>query len=141
MSDTEASFSIARVAKFSALYMAATILAGLAARLVLPRVGVDGGVVGSANPFWRNIWFAIPAWIAVLWVYWELARRYPASYWYSAAAVSVISNALLWLLLVLTQPDFARLVGSSYALNALYQEVIVIFLAAALSRRVRFVFK
>jgi hypothetical protein len=134
----QTSFSVARVAKFSALYVAATLLAGLVARLVLPRVGVEWGDIDSAHPFLRNIWFALPAWSAVLWVYWLLARRYPASYWYSAVSISLASNGALWVLLVLTQPMRAHQLGTSYALNALYQEAIVINLAALLSRRVKF---
>lgn len=134
----DSSLSIARVARFSALYILATFLAGLVARLLLPRIGVQMGDVGSAHPFWRNIWFAIPAWSAVLWVYWLLARRYPVGYWYSAASVSVASNIVLWVLMNLAAPALAWQLGSSYALQAFYQEVVVIGLAALLSRRVKF---
>ena len=82
------SYSIARVAKFSALYIGATFVAGLVASLILRRIGAEVGGVGSEHPFWRNIWFALPAWSAALLVYWGLARRHPESYWYTAVSVS-----------------------------------------------------
>lgn len=133
-------YSISRVAKFSALYAVATFVAGLAASLVLPRMGVEMGGVGSEHPFWRSIWFALPAWAAALLVYWALARRYPEDYWYTAISVSLASNVLLlWGILRLTQPMLIQRLGISYVTQALYQEGIVICLAALLSRRVRFI--
>ena len=132
------SYSIARVARFSALYIAATFLAGLAARLVLPRLGVEMGGLNSEHPFWRNVWFALPAWAAMLLIYWRLARLHPDSYWYTAASISLAANVLLWGLLRLAQPMLIQHLGVSYISRALYQEVAVICLAALLSRRVRF---
>src|SRR5688572_1868018 len=132
------SYSIARVARFSALYIAATFLAGLAARLVLPRLGVEMGGLNSEHPFWRNVWFALPAWAAVLLIYWRLARLHPDSYWYTAVSISLASNVLLWGFLRLAQPMLIQRLGVSYITQALYQEVVVICLAALLSRRVRF---
>jgi hypothetical protein len=120
------------------LYVVATFLAGLAARLVLPQLGVEVGGVDSQHPFWRNISFALPAWFAVLLVYWSLARRHPDVYWYTAVSVSLASNVLLWGFLRLAQPALIQRLGTSYVTQAVYQEAIVICLAALLSRRVRF---
>jgi hypothetical protein len=129
------SVSLKLVGKYTAVYLAVTFSVGWITRVVLTAIGLQLPGSGS-QAFWHSLWFAVPGWISVFLVYLTLARRHPRDYWVTAIAVSVLSFIVsFWTLWLFMPAATFQSIGAKYFLNALYQESIVIFLAALLSRR------
>jgi hypothetical protein len=126
--------SIGVIAKFVALYLATTFLVGILARSALAFLGVE---VSTASHLF-SIWFAIPTWCAVLWVYWTLARHHPQTYWYTAVLVSVISTLLAVIILSVMRSALLETLGYWRFVQGFFRESVLIMLAALLSRRVVF---
>jgi len=130
-------YSVARVARYSALWFVATFAAGFGYRLGLALLGIPFASVGSTHPFWHNASYAAVGCSAALLVYWLLARRHPATYWYEATSVCVVGNLIGWCVLALIQPDWHHAMGWRYVERALLTECVLISVAAVLSRRVQ----
>jgi hypothetical protein len=130
-----ASVSLKLVAKYTVVYLIVVFLVGWITRVVLAAAGLELTVAGP-RAFWRSALFAAPGWISVFLVYLTLARRHPHGYWVTAISVSVLSFLVsFWFSWLLMPAATFQAIGAKYFLNSLYQESIVIFLAALLSRR------
>jgi hypothetical protein len=129
------SVSLKLIGKYTAIYLGVTFAVGCITRVALTAAGLQFTDAGS-QAFWHSIWFAAPGWTSVFLVFLTLARRHPQEYWATAIWVSALSFSIsCWVLwLMMSAPTFQS-IGAKYFLNSLYQQSIVIFLAALFSRR------
>jgi hypothetical protein len=127
---------ILRILKFSVLNTVVTFMAGWLLRIILPFIGSP---FIDYPHFWGNLLFVLPSWAVTLWVFWLLARRHPAGYWYVATSVGALSTLIALALGYLMNPEAMKpFLTLKSLVSQLFWQSVVIVIAAILSRRVKY---